>query len=90
MLLIGQLVFLLQIITETSYSFGAVFFLQYCDNTLLAGVLIFLGRGLMMRYPDVVNSYKNEMRDHCRVVCNSLFSGTICCLIQDTRRLRLL
>ncbi|MEN1933312.1 hypothetical protein P4909_14880 [Escherichia coli] len=58
MLLVGQLVFLLQIITETSYSFGAVFFLQYCDNTLLAGVLIFLGRGLMMRYPDVVNSYK--------------------------------
>lgn len=26
MLLVGQLVFLLQIITETSYSFGAVFF----------------------------------------------------------------
>ncbi len=45
MLLVGQLVFLLQIITETSYSIGAVFFLQYCDNTLLAGVLIFLGRG---------------------------------------------
>ncbi len=45
MLLVGQLVFLLQIITETSYNFGAVFFLQYCDNTLLAGVLIFLGRG---------------------------------------------
>lgn len=45
MLLVGQLVFLLQIITETSYSFGAVFFLQYCDNTLLAGVLTFLGRG---------------------------------------------
>ena len=45
MLLVGQLVFLLQIITETSYSFGAVFFLQYCNNTLLAGVLIFLGRG---------------------------------------------
>ena len=45
MLLVGQLVFLLQIITETSCSFGAVFFLQYCDNTLLAGVLIFLGRG---------------------------------------------
>lgn len=48
MLLVGQLVFLLQIITETSYSFGAVFFLQYCDNTLLAGVLIFLGRGWVM------------------------------------------
>ena len=48
MLLVGQLVFLLQIITETSYSFGAVF----------GGSFDISWQGLMMRYPDVVNSYK--------------------------------
>lgn len=57
MLLVGQLVFLLQIITETGYSFGAVFFynivITHCWRSFDIS-----WQGLMMRYPDVVNSYK--------------------------------